>query len=454
MAMVIDPWTQRWAIVENGVHDILALVDGTQTVAQIAEAARSRGLDRFSDRELLKGLLDHLRDAGIVYSSKAHHEASGLPVYNSTNMKVLHLEITNACNLRCRHCYVGAGDRLANELTTEELKAVIDQLTPFSDTPLVISGGEPVLRGDCMELVEYAAIERGLPVHLYSNAYKFPSRVAERLVAINEIGPGSVMLQVSLEGATPETNDAVRGKGVFAEVSRTVQELRRLGLNRRLVLLICLTSSNIHEVQDMIRLAEDWDVATLHFSQWQRQGNAADTPWASIAPTTEQWCAAGEQLLAHDDRRTRVTGAFFGDLNNNDKGRYSLDGGLFPKHLYAYYSCPRIAPDGSIFADQLWTDPEWSLGNVRETSLEDAYRSPSFREQLESFRERLGHVTECQECTWLHLCECGSPGHTFAEYGDVDHRDLFCESRKYWFQRYVDRQIDAAAARLARRGRA
>ncbi|WP_157756910.1 hypothetical protein [Plantactinospora sp. KBS50] len=54
-----------------------------------------------------------------------------------------------------------------------------------------------------------------------------------------------------------------------------------------------------------------------------------------------------------------------------------------------------------------------------------------------------GGYPECRSCDWVALCGSGSPGHTHAEYGDVNHRDLFCESRQYWFERYVERQLSA-----------
>jgi sulfatase maturation enzyme AslB (radical SAM superfamily) len=278
--MVIDPWTQRWAIVAEEVLGVLPFVDGSRTLADIAADARSANLGQFGDQEFLRGLLENLREAGIVYSSPNHHRSAGNPVYSTTEIQGLHLEITNACNLSCAHCYVSSGKKLPNELTTEELKSVIDQLTPFGDQLLVISGGEPAVRKDCMHLTEYAVLERGLKVDLYSNAYKFPRKFAEHLVAINEVGPGEVNLQVSIEGADAETNDAVRGRGSFEQIERSMAMFRELGLHRRVTLFACVTTANVAQVPAMIELAERWDVKRLCFSQWQRQGNASDTPWS------------------------------------------------------------------------------------------------------------------------------------------------------------------------------
>lgn len=105
---------------------------------------------------------------------------------------------------------------------------------------------------------------------------------------------------------------------------------------------MCITKANVRELDAIIRLAEDLDIADLKFSQWQRQGNAADTPWQSIAPSTEEWVASGNKLLQYDNPRLRITGNFFGDLTNTSLGGFTLENSLFPKHVYFYNVVPRV----------------------------------------------------------------------------------------------------------------
>ncbi len=61
--------------------------------------------------------------------------------------------------------------------------------------------------------------------------------------------------------------------------------------------------------------------------------------------------------------------------------RFSLDG-LFPKHKYFFNAFPRISPDGDIWADQLWVDKAWVLGNVRTISLDRCFESARFHEAI------------------------------------------------------------------------
>ena len=156
-----------------------------------------------------------------------------------------------------------------------------------------------------------------------------------------------------------------------------------------------------------------------------------------------EWVEAGERILAYDNPRMRVFGNFFGELDNDGFGRYCLNSNLFPKHIYTYNVVPRITPQGDVFADQLWVDDSWKLGNLRDMTLEECFQTPKFFEPLDSFRHRVDHIPICQECEWVRLCEAGSPGHTYAEFGHVNERDLFCESRIYWLERFVEHRIAA-----------
>jgi radical SAM protein with 4Fe4S-binding SPASM domain len=439
---IIDPWTQRWIIAKEPVMFFLKLADGYHSLTDIAKIINSGLKFELNVEDIAIIAIDTLT-SGMIFNNKSEHQEFGFPVYNKCEPIGVHLEITNACNLKCAHCYVSAGKKLPNELTLEEIYKTVDMLPPFSNKQISISGGEPALRKDCINIVEYCAVKCGHNVDLYTNAVNFPQMLIDRIVEINKQERcGKVKIQVSLEGATPSTHNLVRGKGSFEATIQTLEEFSKVGLNRSTVLFVCMTKNNIHEVDQLIKLAEDIDVAMLVFSQWQKQGYASDTPWESIAPKTEEWVSLGEKLLKYSNSRLSVHGNFYGDLNNNLLGRFSLDGPFFPKHLYFYNSFPRITPQGDVLADQLWVDSDWFLGNIRDVRLDECFDSPKFYDQLDQMRQRTENIEECQTCEWQALCKSGSPGHTYAEYGHMNEKDLFCESRKYWFNRFVEHKVD------------
>lgn len=430
----IDPETQRWGLLSGPALEILRLSDGARRYSEII---RRVGGDAWDPQAIASELVE----TGLLYDGADQQRCLSQPVYNACEPVGLHLEITNACNMTCTHCYVASGVKLPNEMNDAELRRAVDLLPPHSGKRIAISGGEPIVRRGCMELVEYALLERGHDIDLYTNGRLFPRKFAEQIVRLNARGANRVRLQLSLEGATPVIHDLVRGVGAFEDAMASLRMFGDVGLAADTVIFVCLTRANVHEVDALIELAETSGAGMLVFSQWQRQGNAADTPWASIAPSTEEWVAIGEKLLAYSHPRLKVHGNFYGDLSNG--GPLCLKSPLFPKHIYYYNAFPRITPQGDILADQLWVDPDWYLGNVkRGDTLETCFSRPTFHGQLHDMRERTAAIEECASCEWQSLCEGGSPGHTYAEYGHMREKDLFCDSRKYWFDRYIKQQLE------------
>ena len=435
---IIDPGTQRWLIGDSDAMSLLKLCDGKHTPHEIIQSLTKSSNKSF---EYFSSLMSELFENQLIFTNQSNYDFESLPIYNKSELTGFHIEITNACNMVCEHCYVSSGKKMENELTFDEIKTAIDMLPSFSGKKIVISGGEPATRKDCGEIIEYCVMKCGHDVDVYTNGRNFPEKLTKKIQEINKLSSNAqVRLQVSLEGATEKTNDQIRGPGSFSDTMKSLKMFQRMNLNRNVILFICITKFNIDEIDEMFRLAERLDVSTLVFSQWQKQGNAGSIPWKTIAPSLEEWTNAGQKILEYKNPNLLVFGNFFGDLNNNEFGRYSLDTRIFPKHVYYYNAFPRITPTGDIYADQLWVDPTWKLGNIKTDTLEECFNKPQFFEQLNLMRDRINHVEDCQKCEWRDLCMCGSPGHTYAEYGHMNEKDLFCESRKYWFDKFVNYQ--------------
>ena len=114
-------------------------------------------------------------------------------------------ELTYACNLACVHCLSSSGRRDPRELTTAECMAVIDELERMQVFYVNIGGGEPTIRRDFWELVDYAVAHR-VGVKFSTNGSRITPGIAARLASTDYID-----VQVSLDGATAEVNDRIRG---------------------------------------------------------------------------------------------------------------------------------------------------------------------------------------------------------------------------------------------------
>ena len=129
-------------------------------------------------------------------------------------------EWTYACDLQCVHCLSSSGRRDPNELSTEQMKAVVDQLAEMQVFYVNIGGGEPMLRPDFFEIVEYC-VAKGVGVKFSTNGGRINAENAKRLASMDYVD-----IQISLDGADAITNDAVRGEGTYARVRTAMNHLR------------------------------------------------------------------------------------------------------------------------------------------------------------------------------------------------------------------------------------
>jgi mycofactocin biosynthetic radical S-adenosylmethionine protein MftC len=207
-------------------------------------------------------------------------------------------ELTYACNLACVHCLSSSGRRDPRELSAAECREVIDTLERMQVFYVNIGGGEPTVRPDFWDLVDYATAHR-VGVKFSTNGIKIDPRVARRLA-----GSDYVDVQISLDGATAEVNDAVRGAGSYATARRAMANLAEAGF-RGFKLSVVVTRHNVNQLDELKALADAYG-ARLRLTRLRPSGRGADT-WPELHPRPDQqrrlydWLSAhGEQVLTGD----------------------------------------------------------------------------------------------------------------------------------------------------------
>ena len=175
------------------------------------------------------------------------------------HLRVLFWETTAACNLRCRHCRRGESRATAapGELTTGEAVEFIRGVAFWSRPLLVLSGGEPLTRGDIVELAACAS-ECGMPVALATNGTMVDPGTA---AALKKAGVRRV--SVSVDGVSSVTHDRIRGvAGAFEGAVRGLRTLRASGLSTQVNMTVC--RGNRGEIDGMFRLAAREGADAVH----------------------------------------------------------------------------------------------------------------------------------------------------------------------------------------------
>jgi pyrroloquinoline quinone biosynthesis protein E len=189
-------------------------------------------------------------------------------------------ELTYRCPLACAYCSnpleLGAYD---DELTTAEWRRVFAEARELGVLQLHLSGGEPLLRRDVVELAR-AAHELGLYTNLVTSAIGLSRRRAEQLRAA-----GLDHVQVSVQADEPALSDRIAGSPSFARKVEAARVVKELGWP--LTLNVVLHRLNIHRVADVLRLAEELEADRVELANTQYYGWAWRNRGA-LLPSTAQ----------------------------------------------------------------------------------------------------------------------------------------------------------------------
>jgi heme b synthase len=184
------------------------------------------------------------------------------PLPDTKGPHIVAWESTVACNLACVHCRANAQTTPdPDELTTEEVFDLIDQLAGFGQPIFIVSGGEPLMRPDIFDIADYGT-QRGLRVAVSPNGTLITPDAVQKLKQA-----GVKRISVSIDGSTAERHDAIRGvPGAFAAAVAGLAHCRQAGLGFQLnTIVMRQTWDDLSAVRDLAVLigAEAWHVFML-----------------------------------------------------------------------------------------------------------------------------------------------------------------------------------------------
>lgn len=207
--LVISPENANWIVLEKDQH--LAVLKYFME-------------DNSIEAALANPALDNEDVVFVVTQIEARRFCTKQPRRITEEKRALHLYLTNSCNLACPHCYMYSGRSNGNELSTEDIQAI---LVAYRDVTggrrVTLSGGEPTLRADFEDIVEKAS-NLGLEVNLITNGSLLDSNMIAR------ISRHIKSVQVSIDGFSEESDSTIRGKGHFEKAIKTVDNFLNNGV--------------------------------------------------------------------------------------------------------------------------------------------------------------------------------------------------------------------------------
>lgn len=265
----------------------------------------------------------------------------------------IYYEIVSRCNLRCMHCsdLFHAPNR---ELVASDVLRFHSVVEKLGVVDSVLTGGEPTLHSELDVLVDglcaYGAVS------LTTNGLSLPARRAIDLLRRHP----RLFMQVSMDGATKETFELIRGRETFGRVVKFIGALAACGLSRQLGLSMTVLAQNIDEVDGVIEFAAEHGVRAVHFPQLVPVGFAREN-WENIAPSARQQIEMERLLLERASSQREGPEV---SINRLDRlaGWYLF--GAEADCLQTFTL--KVGPDGEILPCPTTANRECSLGSVRE----------------------------------------------------------------------------------------
>lgn len=342
-------------------------------------------------------------------------------------------ETTKACPLTCKHCRANAIDKpLPGELTTEEGKKLLKDIASFGNKVVIVfTGGDPLSRPDIYELISYAHDLGLIPSIAPSPSERLLGDTMKRLKEA-----GAVYASISIDGATPQTHDWLRGFGNF---KYAIEGVRR-GLEAGLVMQVntLVWKKSYPELPEVVKLIYDlgvrvWEVFFLiPVGRGTLELDIERDKYMDVIQFLVDVSRYGISVRTVEGpffRRAKIErtkGLNYNSPNYRDlvaklkqlmgEPKFDVDKSIMPTRDGA--GVLFIAYDGTVYPSGFLP---LALGNVREKNVIDIYRNNEVLRMI-----RMGKLKgKCGICPYVDLCG-GSRARAFAVFNDPLEEDPAC----------------------------
>ncbi|MBI4064583.1 MAG: methyltransferase domain-containing protein [Elusimicrobia bacterium] len=363
----VDAQAPNWIALDSRGARLLSWVDGKTSLGQLAQLyAGLYEVDlgkawlharTFVQEALAKGILSLEPVKADTYKGRQHY-------LKPQGLKEFWIHLTQTCNLSCSHCLVSSNPKGEKGPEIEFYKKIASQSSSLGVKRFYVTGGEPFARTDIFDLIGYITGPLDCELILLTNATLIEG---ERLKKLEALDRKKIKFQVSLDGTTAKTNDAIRGKGVFDRASQGLKSLAALGFD--VSFTAAVTKTNLKELEDLPQLAKNLGAKSVHLMWLHNRGRVLETQEKSFFPDNAELMALAREVKQQADS----LGIIFDNyesiksrVNGQPGVKYDLSG-LCWESLCLYV-------DGHVYPSAAMAGfPLLSLGDARKESLRNLW---------------------------------------------------------------------------------
>lgn len=329
-------------------------------------------------------------------------------------------EITMGCNMRCKHCGSSCTTSLPGQLTFEEAINFLDMASEIGMQWISISGGEPFMRQDLVEIIKYATC-KGIGINVLTNGWLITDKIAEQLGKLD-----GVRIMISLEG--PEyIHDFIRKPGAFRHAQESYERLHLNGVQTGCTTTI--TKRNIDHLNELKFFLTQENVKC-----WQLQ---IGFPMGNLA-SHEDWLIDPEQVpeiidFCYDVSCEGKIDVYPADCIGyyDSKQNKVYQNSFKTKNIKEWSGCTAgkqsfgLLHDGSIIGCTSIRHKNFIEGNIKEKSLRQIWEDPNAFSWNRRFKvEDL--QKDCLKCKYGERCLGGCPNSRISINGSLYSENLYC----------------------------
>lgn len=303
--------------------------------------------------------------------------------------KELFIEVTNACTHRCLHCAPRSGEPLSEEMSSDLMLRVLAEAKHLGMTSLYVTGGEPFMRPECvLQLVE--CVGETTKKTIFTNGSIFNQALAQRLAKFGS----SLRLEMSIFSNSPRIHDHLtQTPGSLVKMLESTEKYKSYGVDVRWAFIT--TGININDLEGVLKLASDINVAKVSIARLVPSGRARDN-WRDLIVSSEQFAKMFVQLdqfkYKYDVKVVIGKTLSYEFLKN----------GAPPPSCNAAITRIFVQADGNVLPCPAFKDLDsFVAGNVHRSSLQDIWFSSIAFQNL----RRLDLSDICPNCQYRYTCK-------------------------------------------------
>jgi radical SAM protein with 4Fe4S-binding SPASM domain len=308
--------------------------------------------------------------------------------------------VTKRCNMSCLHCCTESPIN-GPELSLNEIKQAILALKKYRVFEMTITGGEPFLRKDIFEILQFAK-RHGFYLVVTTNATLIDDRAIKKLKKLPQID-----LRISLDGSNPEINDRIRGIGAFEKIMLGIKKLQNAGFT--LTGKAVITKYNLDDLFNIADLTRELKFKKMRFTTLIASGNAkknldhigltkVDFPKARKITKRlyEEYYPFAVGSMVELYRKVENLKELY--RKNSDMTNAACIG-----KCIAGTTCVTIRSDGEVVPCTFLLD--MPCGSLRKKSFGKIWEnSPVLKHLRSSERPSLDTLAECKGCKYKAFC--------------------------------------------------